>query len=572
MKKEIPFVNIDAVDEDIRSCNDDDVVFLRVGAVNETIDDTGMISACPPLSPLFESPSSPDVPREKDIDDTGMISACPPLSALFESPSSPDVPVEEEEDDDDESDEVVPPSLSFQELCKRGAHLSAHEKKKRAQAVSLLEEWRSRGDELTPHSVIEIGTWAMVARGKPLKKTSWDTLKPHVIRLVAEELEMPQSAVRQAIADAMEDLNRISRNFLPDGRLKSQAAPLMKFDLENLKSVFSLDSLSRPQLELFAILELGLKSGARFASIERTTGESIEEDGIIIDTGFKTNEIRNVFIHFSEEMTCLKKLLESEYKPHERIFNWSVSRVDTALDEAGIRAGYPRRYFTSHSMRRGFVNQKLLDSMIAKSSLTDVITGVCFVSGWALTEASQVDTYVDERLRSILANGNMSEFQEKSCLTLASMFHGFKVEVPVVWKQRMHLGLVEKVEDHLELKKAGKAVNRGRRALRGVLRSFPEWKRNAEEVVTLESSEDCSLEVLTRIALIHGLFSFDEGAMAYQGSVEQILALYRRMKKREDILPVNPSTLLIPTGDYQGVQADIIARRRNKRNLAVMME
>jgi hypothetical protein len=107
-----------------------------------------------------------------------------------------------------------------------------------------------------------------VARGKPLKKTSWDTLKPHVIRLVAEELEMPQSAVRQAIADAMEDLNRISRNFLPDGRLKSQAAPLMQFDLRNLKNVFDLDSLSRAQLELFA-------------SIERTTGQSIEEDGLI---------------------------------------------------------------------------------------------------------------------------------------------------------------------------------------------------------------------------------------------------------------------------------------------------
>ena len=52
------------------------------------------------------------------------------------------------------------------------------------------------------------------------------------------------------------------------------------------------------------------------------------------------------------------------------------------------------------------MNQKLLDSMIEKSSLTDVITGVCFVSGWALTEPSQVDTYVDERLRSILANGS----------------------------------------------------------------------------------------------------------------------------------------------------------------------
>ena len=69
-------------------------------------------------------------------------------------------------------------------------------------------------------------------------------------RLVAEELDMPQSAVRQAIGDAMEDLNRISRNFLPDGWLKSQAAPLMRFDLENLKSVYDLDSLSRPQLEL----------------------------------------------------------------------------------------------------------------------------------------------------------------------------------------------------------------------------------------------------------------------------------------------------------------------------------
>ena len=272
-----------------------------------------------------------------------------------------------------------------------------------------MEEWRSRGDELTPHSVIEIGTWAMVARGKPLKKTSWDTLKPHVIRLVAEELDMPQSAVRQAIADAMEDLNRISRNFLPDGRLKSQAAPLMRFDLENLKSVYDLDSLSRPQLELFAILELGLKSGARFASIERITGQSIEEDGLILDTGYKTNEIRNIFIHSTPEMPCLTKLLETtDCKEHGRLLQWSVSRVDTALDEAGIRAGYPRRYFTSHSMRRGFVNQKLLDSMLARTSLTDVITGVCSVSGWALTEASQVDTYVDERLRSILANGNIS--------------------------------------------------------------------------------------------------------------------------------------------------------------------
>jgi hypothetical protein len=78
VKEEIPFVDFDAVDDEMYTIDNDDVVFLRVGAVvNETIDDTGMISACPPLSPLFESPSSPDVPLE--------------------------------EADDDESDDVVPP-------------------------------------------------------------------------------------------------------------------------------------------------------------------------------------------------------------------------------------------------------------------------------------------------------------------------------------------------------------------------------------------------------------------------------------------------------------------------------
>jgi hypothetical protein len=162
------------------------------------------------------------------------------------------------------------PRLTYVGIMEKGGALSVHEKKKRKQAKNMLQAFERDGGEVsTPQAFMEIGIRAMLHKTVPLCKSSWDTIKPHVMYHVASRLGITQKELQTAIGDGMENLNCIARNMLPNAKHNQHARPLMRFDLLNLRKPLLMDCLSPQEEELQAIIELGLLSGARFAGIER---------------------------------------------------------------------------------------------------------------------------------------------------------------------------------------------------------------------------------------------------------------------------------------------------------------
>ena len=82
---------------------------------------------------------------------------------------------------------------------------------------------------------------------------------------------------------------------------------------------------------LLALIELGVKSGARCASLTRIRGQNIDlvRMRMRFDTGLKEDFTKMLEVEVTEDMPCMQLLLQRELRPAELLFPWSVSRIST---------------------------------------------------------------------------------------------------------------------------------------------------------------------------------------------------------------------------------------------------
>ena len=468
------------------------------------------------------------------------------------------------------------PRLTYVGIMENGGALSVHEKKKRKQAKNMLQAFeRDGGEVLTPQAFMEIGIWAMFHKTVPLRKSSWDTIKPHVMYHVAARLGMTQKELQAAIGDGMKNLNRIARNMLPDAKHNQHARPLMRFDLQNLRKPLLMDCLSPKEEELQAIIELGLLSGARFASIERVVGTSLVNGGVALDCGFKSGDIRMVVVKPTDDTPHLTRFLERKgkvLKPKQRLFPWSLGQLQYALNNLAVKAGYPRNFFGAHSLRRGYVNQTLIDIKETESSLTDAITRVCLTSGWSLTEASQIDSYVDESVRSMFASGTAVQDLEGDPVKAVSVFHGLEVVQRVLLDEHVTPHLLTTLEQVLGVERRTKAQGRFSAVLFSLFDRFPRFEEDIQAASQISAPVigDLPLTDLGHMAVLNGMFEITPTSIEYTGDGKRQAELFLSAQSKKNVPVRELLPVQIQKGEYQAMMESIMSRRRVKRPFTAM--
>jgi len=467
-------------------------------------------------------------------------------------------------------------SQTFNQIVKGGGILSPDEERNRDRARNVLLAYEELyGQVNSPKDVLEIGLWSVRDKNTPLRKSTWDTYKPHITYLVGERLGLSRKQVLAALGDGMVELNRTIRNLLPDAKLHQHARPMMDFYLVNLRKALMLDCLTPVEEELQAILELGLLTGARYKSIERITGASITKAGLELDCGFKADDVRSLTVAPSQLTPFLERVLsrkvEEGLDPEEPLFAWSVSRVNYHIDALCVKAGYPMKYFGAHSMRRGFVNQRLLSQLSKGLSLSDAIMQVCLISGWALTASSQVDSYVDESLRSVFLHGTADQFISMAPVEATKLFHGLSVVPRVVEGEHIPPHLLRILETLLELEPIGYVRARFLEVLIGLFDRYPQFEEDLEAAgcELYGSVDDTELATLGKRAIMNQLFHITPETIEYLGDGKSIVTLLRRAQIQSSA-PVRPfKAVQIQKGKMSKVQAPIMRRRRVKRQFFI---
>jgi hypothetical protein len=177
----------------------------------------------------------------------------------------------------------------------------------------------------------------------------------------------------------------------------------MKWDLKHFEENFQLADPSSKQGQVMAIMELGYLTGRRVRSLLGLIWENvklIDENyfTVVLDTGFKSGSTSYTEIQIKVgQAPMLMKVLMNGILECRTGLVFEISDVinfDKICSSMCVHAGYPKGFFTGHSLRLGFVNSRLVAGLIKGYSLHDTLTRVCMVGGWKPTQHSAVCSYI----------------------------------------------------------------------------------------------------------------------------------------------------------------------------------
>jgi hypothetical protein len=118
------------------------------------------------------------------------------------------------------------------------------------------------------------------------------------------------------------------------------------------------------------------------------------------------------------------------------------------MSDLGIKAGYPKNFFSGHSLRTGFVNQLLVNALAQGKSLSSAIVGIATAGGWSCTDRSAVTNYVSGPLHNVFVADLHLENVEQACKDMSvEMWHGEGILTALKHFHLGHAGVFQYVRD-----------------------------------------------------------------------------------------------------------------------------
>jgi len=470
-----------------------------------------------------------------------------------------------------------------------GLNLSDDMRKKRKTCESLIREFEGRGSTFqAPRDMLDLGLWACLSRPVTLKWSSFSlSCCGMLLEILGERCGQSKEEMKAQCRPHLRELSRAVRNILPDSKYNESAQPLMRWDLERFQNFFSGTPPTSKNGQVLAIMELGHLTGRRVRTLLDLIWEDVnlkeEKVCVVLNSGFKnTSTTFSDFTFPPKDAPMLTKFLtlgKDQCRSGSVFEISSVTNFINTISIMGMDVGYPKQFFSGHSLRLGFVNTRIVDGLMSGASHHDTLTRICVVGGWKPTQHSAVNSYVSSTTVGMIAlveanPGNISVIEglQREKMNVEG-WHGIilRNETTKGTKLAARLGLWEQFREvpHFNAK-----ARNGVSLLKQIMLLRSDLYLCLEEAATddlLWSSSGKKRDRMVRLVyllVIPGKISAQNGELKCETTPQELRQLLAASVLGADIKPMAKKPVVLVHGDDQRstkrlqLAKDSYARRR----------